>query len=92
MDDDQARQTNAFAVKQILVDATWVDTDTLLEEVVVVVSLFAGTTDSIDGVKSRCTVTISCVWVEYLVESTSVAFGLVTILDLYGWFAVDAVL
>lgn len=89
---NQARQADALAVEEVLVDTAWVDADTLFEQIVVVVATAASAADSIDGVEARRAVAVASVGIEYLIESTSIAFGLVTILYLHWWSAGDAVL
>jgi uncharacterized protein YebE (UPF0316 family) len=85
-------QTDTFAVEEVLVDTAWIATNTSLLQIFVIIAFFALATDTVDGVEAVCAIAVAGVGVEHFVDTTPVAFGLVTILYLYGWSAVDAVL
>lgn len=92
LDYNESRQADAFSVQKILVDAAWVDTDTLLKQLVISVASSALSTHSVDRIEAIFTIAVAGFWIEDLIDAASVAFGLVAVLYLYGGSAVEAVL
>lgn len=92
LDYNETRQTDAFSVEEVLVHCAWVDTNTFLLYVVIVIPFLAFAAEPFDGVISISAVAITCDRVEYLVGTAAIAFGLIAVLNFYGRSAVDTVL
>jgi hypothetical protein len=66
----------------MLVDAAWVDTYTLHENVVVRISVLASTANTIDGHVAIFAVTVESVDVEDFVDPAAIAMRLIAVVDL----------
>lgn len=75
-----------------MIDTAWVDAYTLLKELIIIIAFFALSTVATDRVEAGSTITVASVGVEYLIDATSITFGLVAVLYFDGWTAVDTVL
>lgn len=92
LDDDESGQADTLPIEEVLIDTARVDADTPLLEFIVVVSLFAFSADTIDGVESSSAIAVFGGEIEYLVDTASIAFGLEAVLYFDGRSAVDTVL
>ena len=68
----------------MLVGFAGVDTDTLHESLIVRVAVLASSADAVYGNEAGLAIAVQSVFVENLVDSTSVAMGLVAVADLDG--------
>lgn len=89
LNDDEARETFADSIDDVLVDTARIDSDALLKYWVILVSLLTFTTKTVDGNVPRQAVAIESVGVEDLVPSASIAVGLEAISNLDCWLAVE---
>ena len=84
MNDDETRQASALSIDEMLVDAARIGTYTLHEIFVICISVLASATDSVNGHVAGFTIAEESVDVEDLVDSASIAVGLVAVADLDG--------
>ncbi len=92
LDYNKSRQADTFSIQKILIYTAWVNTDTLLKQLIIIITFSAFSTDTADRIEASSTVTIAGVWVEYLIDATSITLRLVTVLYFNSWATVDAVL
>jgi len=89
----EARQTFADSVDDVLVDAAGVLADTLMENLIINVTLRAFSAVSVNGHVANFAVTVSGFQVEDLIGPAAITQRLATSVDFdWGWFTTGAVI